>query len=252
MQMKVNKIILKLKKKIKLDSMKIGVAKITPVGTINIDENGTYDVTNYNEAIVEIPMPSGEIEITSNGTYDVTNFANAEVNCPSDLDWSAIGYNTRPQSIEEGYNYALQIQNEWTPNSQLSDYPNLLISPLVNTSAKTSLRMFAYNCSRLIEIPIFDTRNVTNMSAMFQNCTSLTSVPLFDTSKATNLSGMFQSCTLLTQESLNNILQMCINATSFTGTKTLKYLGLSSTQATTCQSLSNYQAFLNAGWTTGY
>ena len=66
------------------------------------------------------------------------------------------------------------------------------------------------------------------------------------------MNGMFQSCTLLTQESLNNILQMCINATSFTGTKTLKYLGLSSTQATTCQSLSNYQAFLNAGWTTGY
>lgn len=35
-------------------------------------------------------------------------------------------------------------------------------------------------------------------------------------------------------------------------TKTLKYMGISSTQATTCQSLSNWSAFTAAGWTTGY
>ncbi|MGN1301209.1 MAG: hypothetical protein ACI4U9_01605 [Clostridia bacterium] len=47
---------------------------------------------------------------------------------------------------------------------------------------------------------------------------------------------------------------MCINAVGITGSvyKTLKYLGLTSTQATICTTLSNYQAFLDAGWTTGY
>lgn len=34
--------------------------------------------------------------------------------------------------------------------------------------------------------------------------------------------------------------------------KTLKYIGLSAEQATKCTTLSNYQAFLDAGWTTGF
>ena len=45
---------------------------------------------------------------------------------------------------------------------------------------------------------------------------------------------------------------MCAGATSYTGTKTLSTLGLTSAQATICQGLSNYSAFTSAGWTTGY
>ena len=63
---------------------------------------------------------------------------------------------------------------------------------------------------------------------------------------------IFYHCPALSNESLNNILAMCANATSYTGTKTLAYIGISETQATTCQGLSNYQDFINAGWTTGY
>ena len=63
---------------------------------------------------------------------------------------------------------------------------------------------------------------------------------------------MFSNCTSLSNESLNNVLAMCTNATSYTGTKTLKYIGINATQATTCQSLSNWSAFVAAGWTTGY
>ena len=66
------------------------------------------------------------------------------------------------------------------------------------------------------------------------------------------MESMFNNCPKLSDNSLNNIMQMCINAVSYTGTKTLKYIGLSQTQATTCQSLSNWSAFTNAGWTTGY
>ena len=47
-------------------------------------------------------------------------------------------------------------------------------------------------------------------------------------------------------------MQMCINATSHTGTKTLKHIGLTSEQADKCKTLSNYSAFISAGWTTGY
>ena len=47
--------------------------------------------------------------------------------------------------------------------------------------------------------------------------------------------------------------RMCITMTNLTKSyKTLKYMGLNSTQATRCKELSNYQTFLDAGWTTGY
>lgn len=55
-----------------------------PEGSLNISANGTYDVTNKAEAIVNVPNPStGSLEITENGTYDVTDKASAVVNVPS-------------------------------------------------------------------------------------------------------------------------------------------------------------------------
>ena len=62
----------------------------------------------------------------------------------------------------------------------------------------------------------------------------------------------FTSLLSISDESLNNILIMCTNATKITSNKTLKYIGLSSDQANKCKTLSNYEAFINAGWTTGY
>ena len=106
--------------------------------------------------------------------------------------------------------------------------------------------------SNLTSIPLLDTSSVTNMSYMFGGCTNLTTIPLLDTSSVTNMQNMFWNCTNLSDESLNNILAMCANATSYTDTKTLKRLHLTSAQATKCTTLSNYSAFTSAGWTTGY
>ena len=66
---------------------------------------------------------------------------------------------------------------------------------------------------------------------------------------------MFYSCSSLTDESLNNILTMCINISpSYRSNKTLSTLGFNASwcSASKIQALSNYQAFLDAGWTIGY
>lgn len=221
----------------------------------------------------------------------------------SDLDWSAIGYNSTPKSIADGYNYAKYIQENWIDNtSKLTDFPDVVICPMVslgnrtnasyfggeikslieiplidtsnisymgymfssnsglitipllNTSNATNMSNMFNACSSLKTIPLLDTSNVTNMQNMFSNCARLKTIPILSTSSVTNVYNMFINCPSLTDESLDNILQMCINATAYTGTKTLKNLGLvkSSYPVSRIETLPHYQDFINAGWTIGY
>lgn len=123
----------------------------------------------------------------------------------------------------------------------------------ITTGIANSLNYTFYNCSYLITLPLFDTSQIKTMASMCEGCSRLETIPIFNTSKVTSMKNMFKLCDNLTNDSLNNIMQMCINATStYTATKTLANIGLSSAQATICQELSNYQAFLDAGWTIGY
>ena len=129
---------------------------------------------------------------------------------------------------------------------------NLTTIPLLDTSNVTNMNDMFRNCTNLVTIPLLNTSNVTNMRYMFNGCANLTEIPLLNTSKVTNMNGMFAGCTSLSDESLNNILAMCTNATKITLNKTLTYIGLTSEQANKCKTLSNYSAFTSAGWTTGY
>ena len=195
----------------------------------------------------------------------------------SSLDWEAIGFSSQPKSIEDGYNYAKTIQSNYNDNTSYKNDYNLVYFPYVDTSNRISFYQLFYNCVSLEEVALFDTNWGTSFANMFEsclalkripqfdtnkgsilasafsNCKSLKDVPILDTSSATNMNFMFNGCESLTDASLNNILKMCINATQISASaKTLQRIGLSETQATRCQSLSNYQDFLDAGWTTGY
>jgi len=57
----------------------------TPTATINITENGEYDVAEFGTANVDVEgfVPSGEVSITENGIADVSRFATANVNVPT-------------------------------------------------------------------------------------------------------------------------------------------------------------------------
>ena len=58
-----------------------GDATASVDGTLDITENGTYDVLRYASASVDVPgiVPSGTLDITGNGTYHVTDYAYADV-----------------------------------------------------------------------------------------------------------------------------------------------------------------------------
>ena len=139
-------------------------------------------------------------------------------------------------------------------NSMFKGCSKLIDVPELNTSKVTGIGMqyMFQGCTSLTTIPLLNTSKVTTMRSMFYGCTSLTTIPLLNTSAVTSMNDMFSSCTSLSNDSLNNILAMLTNAIAYTGTKTLKYIGLSETQATTCTTLSNWSACGAAGWTTGY
>ena len=135
-------------------------------------------------------------------------------------------------------------------------YMTTLIVPDSFLTGCTSTYQMFYLCCSLTEAPYFDTSKATNMVGMFQYCKSLVTVPAYNTKNVNNgeFGSLFNNCESLSDESLNNIMQMCITAVKITSStyKNLKSMGLTQDQAIRCQSLPNYQAFLNAGWTTGY
>lgn len=131
--------------------------------------------------------------------------------------------------------------------------------PLFDTSQATSTKSMFDKCSSLESVPLFNTSNVTDATSMFRGCSALVTVPQFNFSKVTDFgfslivsTSIFNGCTALSNTSLNNILASLAGATSYTGTKTLKNMGITEAQATTCTGLSNYSAFTAAGWSTGY
>ena len=201
-------------------------------------------------------------------------------------DWTQLGYTNTPQQIINDFNYSKTIIDNW--DNTITDLTlkfnsdkKLVYMPLVDTSNVTNFNNTFSSCEYLVEVPLLDTSNTTNMGYIFNGCTNLKSIPLFDTSNVTTMQSAFygckslieipilntskvkgtssfqntfSSCIKLSNESLDNILQMCINATSYSSTKTLARLGFNSTNYPTSriESLPHYQAFISAGWTIGY
>lgn len=207
----------------------------------------------------------------SNKTLDLSNLT--WLNC---TNFESMFNNCKAATITS----SVDITNATSARWMFRDCTNLTAIPSFTgtTSAITQFDGFFQNCSSVVSFPTIDTSNATNFPEMFSTCTSMITAPTINTGKGTNFSRMFQDCAALTtvpeynlskatnlsymfggsyalnDTSLDNILKMCIGATSYTGTKTLYELGFRQDRysAARIQALSSYNDFLNAGWIIGY
>lgn len=128
--------------------------------------------------------------------------------------------------------------------SQLLNVPNF-----ITTRWREASEMFMGASSITTIETELDTSLVEDMTYMFSGCTSLKNIDQLETSHCLDMTGIFTDCESLNKRSLINILEMCIAVSEeYKGDKTLTAIGLSEAQKVQCEELSNYSAFLEAGW----
>ena len=215
---------------------------IIPNGDINIIENGTYDVTDKINAIVNIPEKKlGTKTITKNGTYKASD---------DNLDgYSEVEVATSGVDINDYYVTSITSSGNININYYIKAIPQL------DTSNVTDMRSMFYDCKNLISIPLLDTSNVTDMNLMFRGCTSLTTIPQLDTRNVIYMNQMFWGCTSLTTipqldtrnvTIMHNMFNGCKNLISIPQLDTSNVIGVDS-MLYGCTSLTTLGGFQNLG-----
>lgn len=187
--------------------------------------------------------PTGTI--TTNSMFYGTNIEQIEVNSVNNLP---VNYNATFQNCKRLKTAQINTPADASIEHMFEGCAALTTVNSFNTSTVNNTRYVFKGCSSLVTAPALDTGNSTIFNEMFNGCTVLANVPVYNTSKCTNFTSMFYQCPALTDTSLDNILQMCINATAYTGSKKLSQLGIANTYDSRIQALEHYQDFLDAGW----
>ena len=176
--------------------------------------------------------------------FDTINVTNAEALFRSCLNLSTLNVTNFDTSKMTNMSYMF---------AECKNLDKINISNFNTSNVKNMSYMFQL-CSNIDTLNIeLDTSKVNNMQSMFSGCANLTTLNTssFDTKNVTNMRYIFNGCGKLSNESLNNILLMCSKSINME-IKTLKNMSITSTQATKCLTLSNYETFTSSGWSTGY
>ena len=182
---------------------------IIPSGEININSNGTYDVTDKASANVNIPEKVlGTKTITSNGIYKA---ADDNLDGYSEVEVATGGVDINEYfkpTIQGGYAYTWRdsfikfrsplIVEGTNGRYMFNDYAFDTAPELIGAEKLTSASEMFYSGNRLKYVQDFDTSNVIYMNSMFQNCSNLVTVPKLNASKVKNVTNMFNVCSNLT------------------------------------------------------
>lgn len=161
----------------------------------------------------------GSLEITENGTYDVSEYETAEVNVGGGGSDLSEYFVTEITSNIEGSNDTPKWLKKMPTVTIASNvnYINYLFNNSLMQSLEgiqgfgTNITMCASmfnNCKNLTSINTnnWNTSNVTSFNNMFNSCSSLQTLDLsnFDTSNATDMNAMFRYCSNLMHLDIRN------------------------------------------------
>ena len=249
---------------------------IIPTGDLEINSNGTYDVKEKANAIVNVPEPTGTIDIDANGTYNVKEKEFANVNVPEkqlgtkvidkngiynatddNLDgYSSVDVQTSGADLNEYfetnydsgnyYEFIKRVPNNITISgtscaSMFYYFQKLEEAPQLDTSNVTSMNYMFNYCQELKTIPKYNTSNVTDMSYMFGSCPKLQTIPQMDTSNVTNMSNIFSGCMLLEEIPVLNTSKVTNFSSAFSNCRKITAIPqLDTSNATTMSNMFNY------------
>lgn len=99
-------------------------------------------------------------------------------------DWSEIGYNAEPSFIEEGFEYAKEIKENWDETATSSMYEfdndsNLIFLPTLNYDNRTNISAMCRDCTNLQYVDLIHAPIATRIDNLFNNCDSLKYAPIY-------------------------------------------------------------------------
>lgn len=178
---------------------KIPDGYIKPEGSMDIDENGTFDVREKAEVNVQVVAKPEKPYIDSSklkcGNSMFSKDYGADLSLLDNLDTSGLVSTDRfcyyrDDLIEVS---PLNIPNSTNGNNMFSYCTNLTGKVILNSPKVTQFLYTFSNCIKVTEIDI-NTDSCTNLSSCFQGCSSLEQVTITDTSKNTNWGIVFNGC----------------------------------------------------------